>query len=71
MTGGGDGSVRLWDAASGDHLLCRGHTGPVARVAIQKDFGYSAGYDGLLKAWAPETWKERRAASMDEGGGAQ
>ena len=54
-TGHSDGAVRMWDAATGDTLLCRGHAGPVASVAVTRDMVISAGWDGCVKAWAPET----------------
>jgi len=60
-TGCADGSVRLWDASTGDTVLCRGHTGPVGAVAITREYMYSAGWDGALKAWAPETLKASSA----------
>jgi len=54
-TGCADGSVRLWDGGTGDTLLLRGHEGSVGSVAITRDYVLSAGWDGTLKAWAPET----------------
>jgi WD40 repeat protein/serine/threonine protein kinase len=53
-TGGGDGTVRLWDTATGQvAALLRGHTTPVTAVAFARDGRdlVSAGQDGTLKLW--------------------
>jgi WD40 repeat protein len=53
-TGGSDGTVRLWDAASAQAVLAlRGHGGPVLRVAFSDD-GHrllSASTDGTVRVW--------------------
>ena len=54
-TGHADGSVRFFDGGTGDTLLCRGHAGPVGAVGVSRDYVLSAGWDGSLRAWAPET----------------
>jgi WD40 repeat protein len=59
-TGSADGAVRMWDSRTGDTLLCRGHQGPVSGVAITRDFVVSTGWDGTVKAWAPETLAQHK-----------
>jgi len=57
----GDGTVRLWDAASGRELAClRGHEGKVTSVAFAPDGGRlaSASLDGTVRLWdAASGWE--------------
>jgi WD40 repeat protein len=54
-TGGIDGTVTIWDAASGEQLLVlRGHFTLVASVAFSPDGSQlaSVGSEGLVRIWA-------------------
>ncbi|MEP7120303.1 MAG: protein kinase [Byssovorax sp.] len=48
-----DGTVRLWDLASGESRILRGHTGPVSSVAFSADGRQivSSSADGTLRIW--------------------
>ena len=53
-----DASVRLWDLASGEELLClRGHAGSVLCVTFSADGKkiVSAGTDGTIRLWEVES----------------
>ena len=53
-TGGGDGTARLWDAASGEQLrVLRGHRGEVAGLAFAPDGNrlVTGGADGTARVW--------------------
>jgi WD40 repeat protein len=66
-----DGTVRLWDAVTGNLLFtCRGHEGPARAVAFRPDgvFVVSAGADGTLKAWETATGKLQRTQTAHAGG---
>jgi WD40 repeat protein len=54
LSGGSDGTVRLWRPADGAELACfGGHGGPVLAVAWAPDgrVGYSGGSGGTLRRW--------------------
>jgi serine/threonine protein kinase len=54
LSGGSDGTVRLWRAETGEELACfRGHTGKVHAVVFGADAkaAYSGGADGTLRCW--------------------
>jgi hypothetical protein len=55
LSGGTDGTVRLWRVADGDELQCfQGHGGKVQAVAFGPDarVGYSGGSDGTIRRWS-------------------
>jgi serine/threonine protein kinase len=54
LSGGSDGSVRLWRAADGEEVRClEGHADRVTAVALSPDGqnGYSASADGTIRRW--------------------
>jgi serine/threonine protein kinase len=54
VSGGRDGTVRLWRAEDGGELRClEGHEGPVRAVQFSQDgrWVYSGGSDGILRRW--------------------
>jgi WD40 repeat protein len=54
LSGGEEGSVRLWRAADGRQLLCLvGHCGRVQAVAFSScgRYAFSGGSDGTLRRW--------------------
>ncbi len=60
VAGGADGTVRLWDALSGEDMGVTGHvagaggSAAVAGVGVCDDLWVSAGRDGAVRVWAPE-----------------
>ena len=61
---GDDGTVRLWDPATGAELAAlTGHAGSVTAVAFSPDGRRlaSAGYDGTVRLWDPATGAELAA----------
>jgi WD40 repeat protein len=54
LSGGVDGTVRLWRVEDGEEVHCfMGHTGAVRGVALHPDgrAGYSCGADGTMRLW--------------------
>ncbi|WP_327087502.1 WD40 repeat domain-containing protein [Nonomuraea sp. NBC_01738] len=65
-TGGDDGVVRVWDAATGGQLhATTGHGGPVHAVAVSGGLIFSGGDDGVIRVWTHEGSLGRFAASHD------
>jgi dipeptidyl aminopeptidase/acylaminoacyl peptidase len=67
---GGDGTVRIWDVATGrERARLSGHTGPVRALAISPDGTYlaSAGGDGTVRIWDVATGRERARLSGHTG----
>ena len=60
---GWDGTVRIWDAATGrERAVLSGHAGPVAAVAVAPDGSWLAsagGGDGTVRIWDVATGRER------------
>jgi len=68
LSGGADGTVRLWEAASGRELaLLEGHKGPVLSVGWSPDGGlWAAGAFGLVLLWPADLQASQLHASDDE-----
>jgi WD40 repeat protein len=52
--GGGDGTVQIWDATTGEPLLAlRGHLGSATHVSFDAEGSRLAttGYDGFVRIW--------------------
>jgi WD40 repeat protein len=67
LSGGVDGTVRLWDPATGElERTFRGHDRPVARVRFAPDGkrALSAGDDGTVRSWDLAGGKELRAVRV-------
>jgi WD40 repeat protein len=61
-SGGDDGTVRIWDAATGqERAALKGHTGGVQAVAIAPDGSWlaSGGWDKTVRIWDAATGQER------------
>ncbi len=60
-TGGGDGTVRIWDADRQPRATLTGHHGAVAAVAIAPDGSWlaTAGGDGTVRIWDAATSSRR------------
>lgn len=68
-SGGQDGTLRLWDAKSGQAIGAplKGHEGPVRSVAFSPDGSRLAagGDDGTLRLWpAPASWPSILCAKL-------
>ena len=77
-TAGDDGTVRLWDPATGaEQAALTGHTGGVGAVAFSPDGRRlaTAGGDGTVRVWDPATGAEQAALTghdrLGERGGVQ
>jgi len=69
LSGGTDGTVRLWDISSGTELKrLQAHTGSGGTfyVAFSRDGKYflSGGADGLLKLWIPLPLKKLKHSGL-------
>lgn len=62
-SGGWDGTVKGWDAATGELLQTFWHGGMVVDVAVSADGRtvYSAGTDGFIKKWDAATGEQTQA----------
>ena len=61
-SGSEDGTVRIWDAATGrERAVLKGHTGQVAAVAVAPDGSWlaSGGRDGTVRIWDAATGQQR------------
>jgi WD40 repeat protein len=61
-TGGGDGTVRVWDVGTGEQRIqLEGHTGPVRSIAYSPDGRViaSAGDDWTIGIWDADTGEQR------------
>jgi sterol desaturase/sphingolipid hydroxylase (fatty acid hydroxylase superfamily) len=70
-SGGEDGTVRLWDGATGrERLALLGHTRPVRGVALSADGAWlvSAGYDKTVRLWDAQTGESVRVLTGHTGG---
>ena len=68
LSGGADGTLRLWEAASGRELaVLEGHKGPVWSVGWSPDGGlWAAGEFGLVLLWQADLQASPPPASDDE-----
>ena len=58
VSGGADGTARVWDVATGERLLTlTGHTGPVEDVLYTPDGRQivTSSSDGTVRAWSADT----------------
>jgi hypothetical protein len=75
VSGGGDGTVRVWDAATGTQLgeSLRGHDGGVNAVAVGEIDGavriVSGGRDGTVRVWDAATGTQLGAPLRGHDGG--
>ena len=69
VSGGGDGTVRVWEAGSGRLLYTlTGHTGRVSAVGWSPDGSRlaSVGKDGRLIVWLPPTLQPESYLQLEE-----
>jgi WD40 repeat protein len=60
LSGGADGSLRLWDVADGKTVRLMKHGGPITAIAVRRDgkrFA-SAGLDKTVRLWDPAEGKQ-------------
>ena len=73
-SGGDDGSVRIWDPATGQQrATLTGHAGPVTAVAIAPDGTWLASAGGVatgsVRIWDPATGQQRATLDGHTGAG--
>ena len=67
-TGGEDGTVRIWDAATGqERAILTGHTGRVRAVAVAPDGSWLAtgSQDGTVQVWDVATGRSQALMRID------
>jgi WD40 repeat protein len=65
-SGGDDGTIRLWDAATTDFVRSiEAHEAPVRAVVFTGDLVISAGEDGRVERWDPVTGERLGPALLD------
>ncbi len=67
---GRDGTVRIWDPASGrDRATLTGHQGRVGALAVAPDGSWlaSAGRDGTVRIWDPASGRDRATLTGHQG----
>ncbi|MEV7729067.1 hypothetical protein AB0P15_30660 [Streptomyces sp. NPDC087917] len=70
LSGGGDGTVRLWDVSSGRCLhVLEGHRGSVHSLAVTADGSFAMSASGdLVRMWELDwEWDVRKPADWDDG----